>query len=266
MGRDVSHDEIIEALGAYALDAVDAEEAEVIRRHLETCPSCAAEVLEHHQIAALLGNTGGEAPAHLWDEIAGRIGEQPPSSEYRAPMVDQVGPNRDRDNPAPVRALRVITRRPWALAAAAAVVAIALLSIQTVRLNDRVGTLNARNATNGLSNLANDAMASPGARTVSLVDSAGVQVTDAEVVILPSGTAYLLNKALPGLPSNQTYQLWGQTGSQLISLGILGSRPRTVAFNVGPAAHYNAYVVTAERAGGVVRSTHAPVAAGSVAT
>ena len=91
MGRDVSHDEIIGALGAYALDAVDPEEAEVIRRHLESCPSCAAEVLEHHQVAALLGNTGGEAPAHLWDEIAGKIGELPPSSEYRAPMVDQVG-------------------------------------------------------------------------------------------------------------------------------------------------------------------------------
>src|ERR1700728_3555864 len=143
MGRDVSHDEIIEALGAYALDAVDPEEADVIRRHVETCPACAAEVLEHHQVAALLGNTGGDAPAHLWEEIAGRIGEHPPSSEYRAPVVGTVGPSSDRSNSGAVRALRVLTRRPWTFAAAAAVVAIALLSIQTVRLNDRVGTLNA---------------------------------------------------------------------------------------------------------------------------
>jgi hypothetical protein len=57
-------------------------------------------------------------------------------------------------------------------------------------------------------------------------------------------------------------QLWGQTDNQLISLGVLGNRPIKAAFSVGPLAKYNAYVVTAERAGGVVKTTHRPVAMG----
>ncbi|HXW38606.1 MAG TPA: zf-HC2 domain-containing protein, partial [Acidimicrobiales bacterium] len=73
MDRFVSHDDLIEALGAYALDAMEPEEAEDVRRHLAGCPRCAEEVAHHQQVAALLGNTGGEAPAHLWDEIAGKL-------------------------------------------------------------------------------------------------------------------------------------------------------------------------------------------------
>ena len=73
MDRYVNHDDLIEALGAYALDAMDPDEAEAVRRHLDECPRCAEEVAQHHQVAALLGNTGGEAPAHLWDEIAGKL-------------------------------------------------------------------------------------------------------------------------------------------------------------------------------------------------
>jgi hypothetical protein len=89
--------------------------------------------------------------------------------------------------------------------------------------------------------------------------------TEAEVVVLPSGAAYLVNMGLPALPSGETYQLWGKADTQLISLGILGNRPTKDAFSVGSSAKkYSAYVVTAERAGGVVKTTHQPVAEGAV--
>ena len=44
----LSHTEIEELLGAYALDAVDRDTAAVIEQHLEGCVRCAAEVAQHH--------------------------------------------------------------------------------------------------------------------------------------------------------------------------------------------------------------------------
>ncbi|MGH2949592.1 MAG: zf-HC2 domain-containing protein, partial [Solirubrobacteraceae bacterium] len=36
-------DDLRPALGAYALGALDADEAARVRRHLQECPACAAE-------------------------------------------------------------------------------------------------------------------------------------------------------------------------------------------------------------------------------
>jgi hypothetical protein len=249
MDRFVNHDELIEALGAYALDAMDPEESEAVRKHLEECPRCAEEVAQHHGVAALLGNAGGEAPAHLWNAIAGKIGETPPLDPPR--LLPTTASNRSPRRPRSSAVARQITRRPWVVAAVAAVAVIAVLGVQTVRLSNRSGTLNA---------LALSALADPSAQQVDLESASPARVTDAELVLLPSGAAYLLNMALPGLPSSETYQLWGRSNGQLISLGILGSRPTTVAFAVGPGAKYSAYVVTAERAGGVVKTEHRPIA------
>jgi anti-sigma factor RsiW len=248
MDRFVNHEELIEALGAYALDAMDPEESEAVRSHLEECPRCAEEVAQHHGVAALLGNAGGEAPAHLWDTIAGKIGEAPPSQPPR--LVPTTASNTSRRLRSSGVA-RQITRRRWVVAAAAAVAVIAVLGVQTVRLSNRSGTLNA---------LALSALSNPSAHRVDLESASSARVTDAELVVLPSGAAYLMNKALPALASSETYQLWGRSNGQLISLGILGNQPTTVAFAVGPAARFSAYVVTAERAGGVVQTEHRPIA------
>ena len=52
------HDhEIEELLGAYALDAVNAEEATAVEVHLTTCPRCRAELDAYREMAAALGNT-----------------------------------------------------------------------------------------------------------------------------------------------------------------------------------------------------------------
>jgi len=261
MDRFVNHDDFIESLGAYALDAMDPEEAEAIRLHLEECPRCAEEVAQHHQVAGLLGNGGGEAPAHLWDEIAGKIEELHPIDGSRTvpiPVRPVPGGGSGR-SPSPAR-VGGMARRVVLLGAAAAVVVVALLSVQVARLNDRVGSLDASSPSTDLNHLVQAALANPDAQKVDLASATVASATDAEVVILPSGTAYLVNKGLPPLPSDQTYQLWGRTDTQLISLGVLGNRPNNAAFSVGPSATYRAFLVTAERAGGVVKTTHRPVA------
>ena len=44
MERELTHDEAAELLGAYALDAVEADERDAIEHHLNECPRCRAEV------------------------------------------------------------------------------------------------------------------------------------------------------------------------------------------------------------------------------
>src|SRR5579871_2910284 len=130
MDRHMSHDEITELLGAFALDAVEPEEATVVARHLEECPACSAEVAEHQRVAALLGNTTEDAPVYLWEQIAGPLGEHGGDERSRPPRLVPGGIGRSGTRPG---GLRRWARRPWPLATAAAVVAIALLSVQIAR-------------------------------------------------------------------------------------------------------------------------------------
>lgn len=78
-------------------------------------------------------------------------------------------------------------------------------------------------------------------------------------MVLPSGTAFLVNVRLPALGQQQTYQLWGRVGGQLVSLGLLGPAPTDVPLRVEGGV--GGFAVTAEPAGGVAQPTHAPVAA-----
>ena len=81
-------------------------------------------------------------------------------------------------------------------------------------------------------------------------------------MVLPDGSGFLMAHELPGLEGDGTYQLWGDTGSgSLVSLGLLGSDPATIAFQGG--TDLTALAVTAEEAGGVVQSKKPPVMVGA---
>jgi hypothetical protein len=260
----ISHDEVKQLLGAYALDAVDPDELIAVRMHFASCPRCATEVAEHQQVAGLLANSGGDAPTHLWELIAAQI-ERPlveqddddhvaAITSFRRP--DKSGLHRAAD---PMRRSRsrgtVLTG-----AAAAALVVIAALGVQVTRLDNRVGHLQVASQSQGLVQAAQSALNEPQARHVMLTAANTTGPAVAEIVILPSGTAFLVDSQLPKLPGDQTYQLWGRQGDQLISLGLLGSDPDDVAFRVDTSATILAFAITAEQAGGVVRSSHVPVA------
>jgi len=248
-----THDEIRELLGAFALDAVDDQEAFEIRGHLATCTTCATEVDEHHEMTAMLANTGGDAPAHLWARIAAQLDSASPA--LSAPT--------NGDELASLRAARSARRgatpRVRLLATAAVVVLIAPLAVQVVRLEDRVGRLQGTTLQQQVSLAAHRALQDPAARHVVL-DSSIATGRLAEIAVLPTGTAFLVNDALPALPAGRTYQLWGLVGSRLISLGLLGARPSAVSFDAGSQGLVTKYAITSERAGGVVQSTHEPVA------
>lgn len=266
------HQDIRQALGAYALDAVDGDEAAAIEEHVRHCPLCAAELDEHRDVASKLANQGGDAPDVLWDRISARL-QVPPGVPEEVPVPRLIGGvvpgelagRQGRSSPSGVRR----SQRRWRASAigaiaAVAAVAIALLAVQVGRLDSRVGTLSALANRQSMPALAEQALADPQAQHVALVDSSVPGRTVADLVILPDGTAYLVESTLPPLPANQTYQLWGMVSGQAVSLGLLGSHPGVEAFSLDPDAPLRQFAVTAEPAGGVVISNHAPVAEGTV--
>ena len=244
---ELTHTEIQELLGVYALDAVSPEEADLVEVHLRACPRCRAEVADHRETAAALAHTGSTAPPGVWERIAGSLEEAPPKLDM------------DR-----VVALRSRRRRtvPIQLAAAVAGIAaavIAVLGVQVDRLDNRTAELEAALGQKGIDQAVQVALLDEGARRVGLRSDTGV--TLAHAVVRDNGEAYLVPEGLPALPDDQTYQLWAVTGDDVVSVGVLGAEPGVSAFKVAGAG-VTALAVTAEEAGGVVSSQKAPVMQG----
>jgi anti-sigma factor RsiW len=270
MERMTDHEQIQEMLGAYALDAVEPEERDEIERHLETCPRCRAEVADHREVAGLLGYAGSDAPPGLWDRIVVSLEEPPPALQ----LTREVGRSAAPTAPAgsgvggvegatvvPIdRGRRSIGVRAFAALAAVAALVAAVLGVEVVRLNNRTNDLRQSIGVEAISAAYQSAKANPGAKQVVMKSPDGSHATIA--VILPDGTAYLDPQNLPSLPTNETYQLWGVVGQDKVSLAVMGSRPRLLEF--GAPANVAALAVTAERAGGVVVTTHQPFVVGPV--
>jgi hypothetical protein len=69
---------------------------------------------------------------------------------------------------------------------------------------------------------------------------------------------------LPILDPARTYQLWGQTGGGMVSVGLLGAQPDgVVAFRV--SGDVAALAITDEIAAGVPQPTAAPILLGRLA-
>lgn len=267
-------------LAAYALDAVDPEEAAALEAHLEGCARCRRQLAGYREVTSLLAYGGGEAPLALWDRIAARMQDEPAPpegferirrslrSDAAADPADTTGgaagiaQDPDGVSSTPVVALRPSRRRApaWrvgaAVLAAAAVAAIAVLGI-------RVGELSGRHSAPTAAATMADvraALAKPGHRAVTLRGH-GARLN---VVLLPSGVGYLYDARLRPLPSTRTYQLWGVVGGEAISYGLLGPDPHVERFRAG--AGVKALAVTDEVASGVVVSHQTFAVSGSVPT
>lgn len=260
---DLDHDAISELLGPYALDAVEGDERRLVEDHVAKCVRCADELDGFRGVAARIANSGGHAPVHLWESIAAQIdhpaeGTEPPP--IRHILVRDTQPRR-------------LSQRRWRVgqplvagAVAAGLVVIAALGVQVGRLDHRVTQLQAASAQQAVAHAAALALSDNQAQHVVLEAAHSSGPATAQIAILPSGTGFLVNRRLPRVASDQTYQLWGQVGGALVSLGVLGSAPADVSFHVDPGARITAFAVTVEHAGGVVQSTHIPVAVSSTTT
>lgn len=262
MDRPMNHDEIIELLGAFALDAVEPGEAAAVREHLATCPRCHDEVTQHQQVAGMLAVSGGEASPTVWDGIAARLAVPVPGPRVSPP----IGPRSSGGSPGPTtgRGRSRLGLRIGTLVAAAAAAAIAILGVEVDHLDHRLNQLAAASAAPNLANTARTALLDPQSRRVVLRNPGPGSQVLAEVVTGSSGSAYLFNRGLPILPTARTYQLWAITGDRAVSLGVLGTNPGIVAFTFAPAAPTGAFAVTVEPPQGSVTPTLPPVATGTV--
>jgi hypothetical protein len=240
-----SHGDLRDLLGAFALDAVDDTERVAIERHLPTCAECRVEVDQHLTVAAMMADADNTVPEGLWDRVLTGISEPEP-----APVV-------------PLDSRRKVL--PF-LSAAAVTVLVALVSVQTVRLEAarddlqvngaRLAAIEAAFAEGDYRALAELAAAAPGAVTLALSGDAGAGT----VTILPDGTGYLTAADLSPLDESETYQLWAVQDGKVISAGIFGSNPHVAPFHID-AELLEGLVLTAEAAGGVAVSEQPAAAA-----
>lgn len=243
----LTHPEIEDLLGAYALDAVDPDEAEAVERHLGECPRCADEVATHREVAATMANVGAPAPQGVWHKIADGMDEAPPALDL-----------------APVRALRSgrvsVPVRPLAALAATAAVVIGALGVQAVRQDHRIDRLPEIIEKRGLDEAVAAALFDAGARRVHLRSEDGR--LSVRAVVQPNGNGYLVPENLPRLAQDRTYQLWALVGTSLVSVGVLGPEPAVAAFKAD--ADLSLLAITEEQAGGVTASQNRPVVRGSL--
>ncbi|MFZ0666413.1 MAG: anti-sigma factor [Acidimicrobiales bacterium] len=242
----LSHDELRSLLAASAVNALPPEEEEELDLHLESCAHCRTELTEYQESASLLARPTLDPPAGLWDEIASSIGK-PPSQEM------------------PVSIRRAVRRRNkwaqgWTAIATGAVAAAIVLAVWAVDLHGQVGRLQNASISSELSGAVANAMTSPGHHSVDLRGSSGVALANA--VITTNGTAFLVPKDLPRLSPGSTYQLWAETNSGAVSLGVLGADPGISVFRF--EHQMTALMLTAEPSGGVPAPTTAVLAVGNL--
>jgi len=237
-----AHREVQELLGAYALDALDDGERGRVEGHLPTCPRCRAEVDDHLQVAGWLGSDGEPASEEVWTRVAAEI-DPAPERVVQRPSFGTPGPRR------------------WAAAAAFAGVAAALvvLGVAVVRQQDRIDEVADRVSIGAASQLA-DGLADVDA---SLVELAGDLEGDdllVRVVVGGDGGAVAAAGSLVALADDRTYQLWGVTAADTVSLRVLGPDPDLAEFALDD--RFDSLAITVERAGGADQPTAAPVVSG----
>ena len=215
MGDDAVHD----LTAAYALDALEPEEARGYEEHLAGCERCREE------LASLQGTAGALAyaapPVHPPEELRGRI-----LAAARA----------ERPNVVPLRPRSWTAYGPYVLTtvAAVAVIAIVGLAVWNVSLHNRLDS--ARQALRG----------------VPLTGATGS-------VVVSGGRGALVVSHLAPAPAGKTYQAWVIQDGRATSAGTFAGGGRTIVFRLDRALPAGAVVaVTLEPSGGVDQPTRKP--------
>ncbi|HEY1825999.1 MAG TPA: anti-sigma factor [Acidimicrobiales bacterium] len=251
----MSHDDACELLASLALDALDEDMRVTVEAHVETCAECQNELDELREVASALGTSVETPPSGLWDHIASQLYVQEGDRSDEAPVLASgmfVPPAGVLANRRSRRVRGVLST--VLLAAAAAIVA---LSLNLANESGRVSNLQSALA----SGAAQQALVTPGHHVVRL--TGGNDRVLATFVVLRDGTGYLLHSNMPSLSEGKTYQLWGIVNNKAVSVGIMGSHPREVAFTLA-SSQPTQLAVTVEPAGGSPTPTTAVVATGEL--
>jgi anti-sigma factor RsiW len=231
--------------GSYILDAVSDTEREEFERHLQHCPTCAAEVRGLRETAARLALACAmTAPARMERRVlaaAYQTRQLPPLSADRP---RRALPHR-RALPRQALPRLALPRRLAVLAAAASVAAAVALGITQLsaqhQLDQARATAIARVVTAPDAHVETARTSAGG--SVTVVTSAALR----EAVVSASGMA--------SLPSSRVYQVWVLSPSGARSAGLMHGSSLLAAVRPGDRIG-----ITVEPAGGTARPTTTPVA------
>jgi len=257
LSRELSHVEVVDLLGAYALDALEGDERAAVDFHAHQCRSCMDEIIDHREVAGLLTPGWAKPPEGLWGKIAAALEEVPPPLNL-APVI-AMKPGADVSSTALPRRRNVATGIA-ATIAIAAVTVVGFLGFRVADDNRVLGKLAIGQHGEELQRSVNAALAEPQARKVSLRSEDGARA--AEAVVLNDGTGYLVRSNLPALSADKTYQLWALVGTSRISVGVLGAEARLSSFKMD--GNVWALAITEESAGGVESTKKSPVVLGRI--
>jgi len=221
-------------LAAFALGALDADEARAVRAHLDGCESCRAEMHALEEAAFAVATTA----------------ERDVPTRLRSAIVERA--RRDRTPPrAPSSSLLDILRRPVPLAVPVAL-AVLLVASLAVYAGARRDSDRYSSALSGIAS----------ARVVALAPTGEVAGVRGSLVIPADGSAPYLILDLPAAPSGKTWEAWVLRGETALAAGITNDRGVTTLVLTVPIASGDGVAVTLEPSGGVDRVTGAPVLAG----
>lgn len=225
--------------GAYAVDALSAEEAREFEAHLASCESCAEEVRGLRATAARMGGAEHlDPPARLRESVMAEVRR----TRQVAPVAD-------------LSARIAARRRLVNLAAAAAVLAIVAGGLGSLTWREHQAAVEARAATASVTRV----LAAPDAQTLRAGAAGGAGGT---VVMSESrDSAVFIAHSLPPLAEGRTYQLWvindeGPRPEPVLRDGADGATLPVVATRLEGAV---SMAVTVEPEGGSKKPTSEPV-------
>jgi anti-sigma-K factor RskA len=228
---------------AYALDAVDPDEATAFERHMSICGTCAEEVREMRETAARLGaSVAEEPPAALRSRVLGEAARTPQHHEVSDRAVVDLAERRSRRS----------TVNGWLAGVAAAAVLVAGgLGISTYQASQRAD--DAEIAAEQITSL----LADPGTSVERTQVAGGGTGT---LVVAPDGEqAAFLTASLPSTESGETYQLWAIDEAGATSVGLLQPDAGRATALVNLPAGTTTFGMTVEPAGGSTAPTTDPV-------
>jgi anti-sigma-K factor RskA len=236
--------------GAYAVDALDADERQSFEKHLEVCPECRAEVRSFSETAALMAEAQAETPPpSLRDSVLSGITSVrplPPETAPVTPTEDPASTEVTRTTPA---TMRTLPRRLFP-ALVAASVAVILLAVGALVWQPWSGPES--------TSLADRIMAAPDAVSVTEPVPGGGELTIVRSASLKR--AVMVGKDVPAPEPGTTYQLWLlQPGEGMVSAGLMTDVAEPTVLT-GDAATAKAAAVSVEPETGSAHPTSDPLA------
>ena len=213
---------------AYALDALDPEDAREYEAHLARCDRCRDELASLSEAAGALAYAT-DAPV--------------PPPELRARIIQQA--RRERPNVVPLRPRWVVPVAAAAVVAACAAIALGIWAASVSSKLDR------RDAALAREQRVAAILAQPGSRTIPFARGT--------LVVGKAGDAALVVQHLKRAPTGRTYEAWISAGGPPRRAGLFNGGQDIAVPLEGSVQSGASVLVTVEKAGGVDAPTQKPI-------